>query len=80
MAEVLERAIQRIVYGIVAQPRAVVVTMKAHGEQAVLQVCVAAPDITRLVGSEGRTFKALRELVRAFSGKQNHEVVVEIAA
>ena len=43
-----------------------------------IQVMVAEEDMGRVIGKDGRIIKSIREIVRAYSAKNGHKVVVNI--
>lgn len=47
---------------------------------SVLQLQVAADDMGKIIGKQGRIAKALRTVVKAAATKQNKKVVVEIVS
>lgn len=49
-----------------------------HG--SVLQLQVAADDMGKVIGKQGRIAKALRTVVKAAATKENKKVVVEIVS
>lgn len=75
----LEKLVEHIVKGIVNDPAAVMVTSVESAEKAVIKVRVHVEDIARVIGSEGKTFRAIRAVVKLVSADQGREVVVDIA-
>lgn len=61
-------------------PEAVSVTEADDGRNSVLQLKVAADDMGKIIGKQGRIAKALRTVVKAAATKQNKKVVVEIVS
>ncbi len=47
-------------------------------DKLVLKLKVATSDMGRVIGKQGRIIKSIRELVRAYSSKQNERVSLEI--
>jgi predicted RNA-binding protein YlqC (UPF0109 family) len=64
----LAEALEHLVRGIVDQPEAVNVrSRRNHGRGELLQVRVAPSDLGRVIGSGGRTARALRAVMGALS-------------
>lgn len=47
-------------------------------DRLVLKLKVAATDMGRVIGKQGRIIKSIREIVRAYSTKQNEKVSLDI--
>ena len=47
-------------------------------DRLVIKVKVANADMGRIIGKEGRIIKSIREIVRAYSAKENTKVSVDI--
>jgi predicted RNA-binding protein YlqC (UPF0109 family) len=76
----VQELLKHLVGQLVARPQAVTVEKVDNGEKTVVQVRVAAGDLARVIGSEGRTFRALRTLARVAAGDVALDVVVDVAA
>jgi len=75
------KLIETIAKSLVDHPEAVVVTEKeVKGDSSVIELRVAADDMGKVIGRQGRIAKALRTVVKAASVKQNKKVVVEIVS
>ena len=62
-----------------AQPtEEVTVTEKEEGKHVTLELHVAAADMGKVIGKQGRIAKAIRSVVKAASSKENKKVDVEI--
>ena len=72
--------VESIAKALVDCPDKVVVTEKADEQGSVLQLQVAADDMGKVIGKQGRIAKALRTVVKAAATKQNKKVVVEIVS
>ena len=59
-------------------PDEVVVTQKEEGKHITLELHVAASDMGKVIGKQGRIAKAIRSVVKAASTKENQKVDVEI--
>ena len=71
LVEVIARAL-------VDNPDEVVVTEKTEGKNIVVELHVAASDMGKVIGKQGRIAKAIRSVVKAASSKDNKNVDVEI--
>ncbi|MGN0402686.1 MAG: KH domain-containing protein [Acetatifactor sp.] len=71
LVEVLARAL-------VDNPDEVVVTERTEGRNTVIELHVAASDMGKVIGKQGRIAKAIRAVVKAASSKDNARVDVEI--
>ncbi len=47
-------------------------------DRLVLKLKVATSDMGRIIGKQGRIIRSIRELVRAYSTKQNEKVSLDI--
>jgi len=47
-------------------------------DRLVLKLKVATADMGRVIGKQGRIIKSIREIVRAYSAKQNEKVSLDI--
>lgn len=72
--------VEHIVKKLVDKPDAVVVSDVESEGRHILQVHVAAQDLSKVIGSEGRTFRALRSIMHLV-GTSDHfkDIVVDIA-
>jgi predicted RNA-binding protein YlqC (UPF0109 family) len=75
MAELLEFLARELV----DDPDAVRVDMEEREDALVLVLHVAADDIGKVIGRQGRIARALRALVRASAARDGRRVLVEIA-
>lgn len=75
----LEKLVEHIVTNLVSKPEAVIVSGVESDGKLVIKVRVAAEDIARIIGSEGRVFRAIRAVVTLIGSQQNRDVVVDIA-
>lgn len=69
-----------IASGLVQDPAAVTVTEDAPDEEGVIvyHLHVAADDMGRVIGKQGRIAKAIRTVMRAAANRGNQKVAVEI--
>ena len=74
MTELLTQIIKHIV----DEPDEVTVT-EVQGERAiVLEIRVAADDVGKVIGREGRIINSLRQIIKAAAGKRNKRVNIEL--
>lgn len=76
----MTKLVESIAKSLVEHPEAVSVTETDDGRNSVLQLKVAADDMGKIIGKQGRIAKALRTVVKAAATKQNKKVVVEIVS
>lgn len=62
---------------LVDNPEAVTITHTTADEKSVYEVRVAQTDLSKIIGREGRTFKALRVLINADQSQPVHDLVVD---
>ena len=76
----MEELLLTIAKGLVEDPAAVTVTQDEPAEDGtiVFHLRVAADDMGRVIGKQGRIAKAMRTVMRAAASRQDAKVVVEI--
>ncbi|HQZ82771.1 MAG TPA: KH domain-containing protein [Pyrinomonadaceae bacterium] len=67
----MKEAVERIITALVGEPDVVEVTEVEDGKNIRLEVRVAPHDMGRIIGREGRTVKAIRNILFAAGQKQN---------
>ncbi len=75
MQELLEELARRLV----DDADAVRVEREDREDVVVLRLHVAKEDVGKVIGRQGRIARALRQLVRAYSGRERKRVLLEIA-
>lgn len=70
--------VEVIAKALVDNPDEVVVTEKEDGKNITVELHVAADDMGKVIGKQGRIAKAIRSVVKAASSKDNKKVDVEI--
>ncbi len=70
--------VEAIAKSLVDDPDAVEVTEREDKNVTVVQLKVAADDMGKVIGKQGRIAKAIRTVVKAAAVKTNKKVVVEI--
>lgn len=74
----MRELVEVIAKALVDHPDEVVVTEKEDGRTTILELHVAAGDMGKVIGKQGRIAKAIRSVVKAASSKDNKKVEVEI--
>ena len=74
----MKELVEVVAKALVDNPDEVVVTEKTEGKNIVLELNVAASDMGKVIGKQGRIAKAIRSVVEAASSKDNTRVDVEI--
>ena len=74
----MKELVEVIAKALVDNPDEVVVTEKTEGTTTVVELHVAASDMGKVIGKQGRIAKAIRSVVTAASSKDNTRVDVEI--
>ncbi|MCI8947965.1 MAG: KH domain-containing protein [Lachnospiraceae bacterium] len=74
----MKALVEVIAKALVDHPDEVVVTQKENGKNITVELHVAASDMGKVIGKQGRIAKAIRSVVKAASSKDNKKVDVEI--
>ena len=74
----MKELVEVIAKALVENPDEVVVTEKEDGKNITVELHVAASDMGKVIGKQGRIAKAIRSVVKAASSKDNKRVDVEI--
>lgn len=74
----MKELVEVIAKALVDNPDKVVVTEKGSGKNITVELHVAADDMGKVIGKQGRIAKAIRSVVKAASSKENIKVDVEI--
>ena len=74
----MKELVEVIAKALVEHPDEVVVIQKEEGKHITLELHVAASDMGKVIGKQGRIAKAIRSVVKAASSKENQKVDVEI--
>lgn len=74
----MKELVEVIAKALVENPDEVVVTEKEEGKHVTLELHVAASDMGKVIGKQGRIAKAIRSVVKAASSRENKKVDVEI--
>jgi len=75
----LRELIKFFVLKLVNDPQKVTISEFETDGNNIIEIRVAPQDIEKLIGREGRTFKALRNMVNALEPAIKREIVIDIA-
>lgn len=75
----VEKLVEHIVKQLVSQPESVMVTSVEAEGRCSISIHVAPQDVARVIGSEGRIFRAMRTVASIAGSLKNREVSVELA-
>ncbi len=74
----MKELVEVIAKALVDNPDEVIVTEKVEGRNITVELHVAASDMGKVIGKQGRIAKAIRSVVKAASSRDNTRVDVEI--
>ena len=74
----MKELVEVIAKALVDNPDEVVVSEKSEGKNVTVELHVAASDMGKVIGKQGRIAKAIRSVVKAASLGDNKKVDVEI--
>ena len=74
----MKELVEVIAKALVDNPDEVVVTEREDGRNVTIELHVAASDMGKVIGKQGRIAKAISSVVKAASTKDNIKVDVEI--
>ena len=74
----MKELVEVIAKALVDNPDDVVVTESMRGEDILIELTVAAADMGKVIGKQGRIAKAIRSVVKAAASKEDKKVIVEI--
>lgn len=75
----LKELIKFFVLKLVNDPQKVSISEFEADGNNIIEIRVAPQDIEKLIGREGRTFKAIRNMVSALDPAVKREIVIDIA-
>ncbi len=75
-----EKLLQYCVEKLVENSQAIVISHKSTPEKDIFEVRVAPGDLAKIIGREGRTFKALRALINIPDPAHHCDLVVDTVA
>ncbi len=73
----IQKLIQFCITKLVDKPEAVVITQRDSQGKSIYEIRVAPQDLARVIGKEGRTFKALRAVVTLVDPEHVQDIVVD---
>jgi uncharacterized protein len=76
--KVVKELVEVIATSLVDHPEEVVVTENETDKAIVVELKVAADDMGKVIGKQGRIAKAIRTVVKAAASKDDKKVIVEI--
>ena len=74
----MKEAVEKIIKALVGSPDGVEISEFCDGRNVTLEVRVAAGDMGRIIGREGRTVKAIRSLLFAAGQKQGKRFQLDL--
>ena len=74
----MKELVEVIAKALVDNPDEVVLTDTQKDEEIVIELKVAAADMGKVIGKQGRIAKAIRSVVKAAASKEDKKVIVEI--
>ena len=74
----MRETVEMVVKALVDDAEAVEVREVEHKGSLLLEIRVAADDMGKLIGRQGRTIRALRALAHAAGLKQNRRYILEV--
>lgn len=75
----VKRVLEHAIKALIEQPNALTIKEIDREGTYVIEVRVASQDLARVIGSEGRTFRALRGLVEVFGpADRAKDLVVDV--
>lgn len=75
----MKELVEVIAKSLVDHPEEVVVTESESEKGIVLELKVAADDMGKVIGKQGRVAKSIRTVVKAAASREDKKVTVEIA-
>ena len=74
----MKELVEVITKALVENPDEVAVTESVKDDEIVVELKVAASDMGKVIGKQGRIAKAIRSVVKAAASKDDKKVIVEI--
>jgi len=74
----MKELVEHMAKSLVANPAAVLVTAKEEGDNVELNLKVAAEDMGKVIGKQGRIAKAMRLVLKAAAAKEGKKCNLEI--
>ena len=70
--------VQLIVRGLVDNPDEIEIESREDGDQTILELRVARPDLGKVIGKQGRTARSIRTLLAAAGDRDDRDYVLDI--
>ena len=74
----MKELVEIIAKSLVDNPDEVVVTESVDGDTVTIELKVAADDMGKVIGKQGRIAKSIRTVVKAAASKSDKKVIVDI--
>ena len=74
----MKELVEVIAKALVENPEEVVVTEKGEGKNITIELHVAAADMGKVIGKQGRIAKAIRTVMKAAASNESKKVIVDI--
>ncbi len=74
----MKKLVEVIAKSLVDHPEEVVVTESEGEKGTVIELKVAADDMGKVIGKQGRVAKSIRTVVKAAASREDKKVIVEI--
>ena len=74
----MKELVEVIAKALVDNPDEVVVSEKEEGKNVTIELHVAAADMGKVIGKQGRAAKAIRTIVKSVASKEEKKVIVDI--
>ena len=74
----MKELVEVVAKALVDNPDEVVVTEKKEGRTIIVELHVAASDMGKVIGKQGRIANAIRVVMRAAASRNNQNISVEI--
>ncbi|MEW6771364.1 MAG: KH domain-containing protein [Bacillota bacterium] len=74
----MKELVEILAKALVDKPEAVDVQLVEKENSIIIELRVAAEDVGKVIGKQGRIARAIRQMVKAAAGKSRKKVVLEI--
>lgn len=74
----MKELVEVLAKALVDSPQDVVVTERQDEKGTIIELKVAASDMGKVIGKQGRIAKSIRSVVKAAAFRENKKVIVEI--
>jgi uncharacterized protein len=76
----LKQLLEHFVSKLVDKPELVTIKEIETANKAIIEIRVAPQDLAKVIGREGRVFKALRSLIQVVDPQANKDIVVDVVS